>query len=202
MCTKQVPAGRFCLVCVRKAADACPPRTWQRASHPASAGTGRRATAPVHSQVPSHEPPLRLVMLWAPCPTVCPPRSHPPSDLTASVVKINFNEPGEKGGKRALVLRDPTLSVMAEEKACPRVVSTPGGSDARAPGDESGPAGTLRSGLIAQKPAAPTECSNCAPVGRRVRCRDAVSTCVGTCVKSVLTCTPSTQSKGQLTRSA
>lgn len=31
--------------------------------HPASAGTGRRATAPVHSQVRAQEPLLRLVVL-------------------------------------------------------------------------------------------------------------------------------------------
>lgn len=51
MRTKQVPAGGVYLVCVRKAGDTCSPRTWQRESHPASSGTGRRATAPVHSQV-------------------------------------------------------------------------------------------------------------------------------------------------------
>uniref|UniRef100_A0A8C3X851 E3 ubiquitin-protein ligase makorin-2 n=1 Tax=Catagonus wagneri TaxID=51154 RepID=A0A8C3X851_9CETA len=51
---------------------------------------------------------------------------HPPSDLTASIVKTNLHEPGKRE-KRTLVLRDRNLSGMAEEKTCPGVVSNPGG---------------------------------------------------------------------------
>ncbi|XP_033269961.1 E3 ubiquitin-protein ligase makorin-2 isoform X2 [Orcinus orca] len=51
---------------------------------------------------------------------------HPPSDLTASIVKTNLHEPGKRE-KRTLVLRDRNLSGMAEEKTCPSVVSNPGG---------------------------------------------------------------------------
>ncbi|XP_036708192.1 probable E3 ubiquitin-protein ligase makorin-2 [Balaenoptera musculus] len=51
---------------------------------------------------------------------------HPPSYLTASIVKTNLHEPGKRE-KRTLVLRDRNLSGMAEEKTCPSVVSNPGG---------------------------------------------------------------------------
>ncbi|CAK6432768.1 unnamed protein product [Pipistrellus nathusii] len=55
---------------------------------------------------------------------------HPPSDLTAPIVKTNLQEPG-KHEKRTLVLRDRNLCGMDEEKACPSVVNNPGGSDAQ-----------------------------------------------------------------------
>nr|KAF6335481.1 makorin ring finger protein 2 [Pipistrellus kuhlii] len=55
---------------------------------------------------------------------------HPPSDLTAPIVKTNLHEPGKRE-KRTLVLRDRNLCGMDEEKACPSVVNNPGGSDAQ-----------------------------------------------------------------------
>uniref|UniRef100_A0A9L0T1J6 E3 ubiquitin-protein ligase makorin-2 n=1 Tax=Equus caballus TaxID=9796 RepID=A0A9L0T1J6_HORSE len=74
---------------------------------------------------------------------------HPPSDLTASIVKTNLHEPGKRE-KRTLVLRDQNLSGMAEEKTCPSVVSNPGGCSDPQNGPEMKPHSYLdaiRSGL-------------------------------------------------------
>nr|KAF6335477.1 makorin ring finger protein 2 [Pipistrellus kuhlii] len=65
------------MVCVGKETNACSHMTWQTASHPPSASTIRRATVPMEldADMITQGPLLQLVVLWAPCPTVCPPQA-------------------------------------------------------------------------------------------------------------------------------
>ncbi|XP_025233638.1 probable E3 ubiquitin-protein ligase makorin-2 isoform X2 [Theropithecus gelada] len=74
---------------------------------------------------------------------------HPPSEVTASIVKTNSHEPGKRE-KRTLVLRDRNLSGMAEGKTQPSMVSNPGSCSDPQPSPEMKPHSYLeaiRSGL-------------------------------------------------------
>nr|KAF6469938.1 hypothetical protein HJG59_012269 [Molossus molossus] len=132
MSTKQVTCRNFKHGVVRKETNACSHMTWPTASHPPSIckyykkgycayGTHckynhSRPSATAGGAVGS-------VLHSVPSPGFHSP--HPPSDLTAPIVKTNLHEPGKRE-KRTLVIRDRNLSGMAEEKACPSVVSNPG----------------------------------------------------------------------------
>ncbi|KAK2091438.1 putative E3 ubiquitin-protein ligase makorin-2 [Saguinus oedipus] len=74
---------------------------------------------------------------------------HPPSEVTASIVKTNSHEPGKRE-KRTLVLRDRNLSGMAEGKTHPSMVSNLGSCSDPQPSPEMKPTSYLdaiRSGL-------------------------------------------------------
>ena len=127
-----VSSGILCMVCVGKETSACSHMTWQTASHLPSANTTRRALAPTELVADNdHTRPSAAAggaMGTVPhgVPSLGFHSPHPPSYLTASIVKTNLHEPGKRE-KRTLVLRDRNLSGMAKEKTCPSVVSNPGG---------------------------------------------------------------------------